>query len=135
MKHPHWLDWVTPQFDSRQGLTGADGSRHRAFSVLIFDSEGRLLVQKRASEKITFPGVWANSCCNCTNYCGRFNWILYFRASRTLFCDLYFNKFEEILFKDNYFIERYLDTDVFKHLIIYNLRGITVSGYDNKLLG
>ena len=52
-----------------------------------------------------------------------------------LFCDLYFNKFEEILFKDNYFIERYLDTDVFKHLIIYNLRGITVSGYDNKLLG
>ena len=41
-----------------------DGSRHRAFSVLIFDSEGRLLVQKRASEKITFPGVWANSCCS-----------------------------------------------------------------------
>ena len=35
------------------------GSRHRAFSVLIFDSEGRILVQKRASEKITFPGVWA----------------------------------------------------------------------------
>ena len=41
-----------------------EGSRHRAFSVLIFDSEGRLLVQKRASEKITFPGVWANSCCS-----------------------------------------------------------------------
>ena len=41
-----------------------EGIRHRAFSVLIFDSEGRLLVQKRASEKITFPGVWANSCCS-----------------------------------------------------------------------
>lgn len=41
-----------------------DGIRHRAFSVLIFDSQGRLLVQQRASEKITFPAVWANSCCS-----------------------------------------------------------------------
>jgi len=40
------------------------GIRHRAFSVLIFDSKGRLLVQKRSTEKITFPGVWANSCCS-----------------------------------------------------------------------
>ena len=41
-----------------------DGARHRAFSVLIYDSEGRLLVQKRSSDKITFPNVWANSCCS-----------------------------------------------------------------------
>ena len=40
------------------------GIRHRAFSVLIFDSKGRLLIQKRSAEKITFPGVWANSCCS-----------------------------------------------------------------------
>ena len=40
------------------------GLRHRAFSVLIFDSQDRLLLQKRASDKITFPGVWANSCCS-----------------------------------------------------------------------
>jgi len=41
-----------------------EGVRHRAFSVLIFDRESRLLIQKRSSEKITFPGVWANSCCS-----------------------------------------------------------------------
>ena len=41
-----------------------NGLRHRAFSVLIFDSKGRLLIQKRSSDKITFPGVWANSCCS-----------------------------------------------------------------------
>ena len=41
-----------------------DGIRHRAFSVLIFDSKGRLLLQRRSFEKITFPGVWANSCCS-----------------------------------------------------------------------
>ena len=41
-----------------------EGILHRAFSVLIFDIEGRLLVQQRSSDKITFPAVWANSCCS-----------------------------------------------------------------------
>ena len=59
--------------DIEDNVTGAEsklichnneGIRHRAFSVLIFDSEGRLLIQKRSVEKITFPGVWANSCCS-----------------------------------------------------------------------
>tara|TARA_B100000029_G_scaffold120174_2_gene113597 strand:+ start:134 stop:1822 length:1689 start_codon:yes stop_codon:yes gene_type:complete len=41
-----------------------EGIRHRAFSVLIYNSKGQLLVQQRSSEKITFPAVWANSCCS-----------------------------------------------------------------------
>ena len=41
-----------------------EGALHRAFSVLIFDTRGRMLMQKRAAEKITFPGVWANACCS-----------------------------------------------------------------------
>ena len=33
------------------------GLLHRAFSVFLFDPEdGRLLLQQRADEKITFPG-------------------------------------------------------------------------------
>ena len=40
------------------------GSLHRAFSVLLFDSDGKLLLQQRAHDKITFPSVWANSCCS-----------------------------------------------------------------------
>ena len=40
------------------------GHLHRAFSVLLFDSKDRLLIQKRATDKVTFPGVWANSCCS-----------------------------------------------------------------------
>ena len=40
------------------------GHLHRAFSVLLFDSNNRLLIQKRATDKVTFPGVWANSCCS-----------------------------------------------------------------------
>ena len=42
----------------------SSGILHRAFSVLLFDSNNRLLLQKRASHKVTFPNVWANSCCS-----------------------------------------------------------------------
>lgn len=41
-----------------------DGLLHRAFSVFLFDSQNRLLVQQRASEKITFPDMWTNTCCS-----------------------------------------------------------------------
>jgi len=40
------------------------GLLHRAFSVLLFDSENRLLLQQRAGSKITFPLVWTNTCCS-----------------------------------------------------------------------
>ncbi|EEY66594.1 isopentenyl pyrophosphate:dimethyllallyl pyrophosphate isomerase, putative [Phytophthora infestans T30-4] len=41
-----------------------DGVLHRAFSVFVFNSKNELLIQKRASEKITFPSFWANTCCS-----------------------------------------------------------------------
>lgn len=37
---------------------------HRAFSVFLFNSAGELLLQKRASVKITFPDRWTNTCCS-----------------------------------------------------------------------
>ncbi|MCJ1316274.1 isopentenyl-diphosphate delta-isomerase idi1 [Xylographa vitiligo] len=40
------------------------GLLHRAFSVFLFDSKDRLLLQQRASEKITFPDMWTNTCCS-----------------------------------------------------------------------
>eukprot|EP00442_Polarella_glacialis_P058749 CAMPEP_0115059906 /NCGR_PEP_ID=MMETSP0227-20121206/7172_1 /TAXON_ID=89957 /ORGANISM="Polarella glacialis, Strain CCMP 1383" /LENGTH=786 /DNA_ID=CAMNT_0002445069 /DNA_START=128 /DNA_END=2488 /DNA_ORIENTATION=+ len=40
------------------------GILHRAFSVLLFDSDNRLLLQQRASCKITFPEIWTNTCCS-----------------------------------------------------------------------
>ncbi len=46
--------------DSHRG----EGTLHRAFSILLFDENDRLLLQKRASHKITFPGVWANTVCS-----------------------------------------------------------------------
>jgi isopentenyl-diphosphate delta-isomerase len=41
------------------------GLLHRAFSALVFrPSDGKLLLQQRASEKITFPDMWTNTCCS-----------------------------------------------------------------------
>lgn len=40
------------------------GILHRAFSVFLFNSEGKLLLQQRAADKITFPSVWTNTCCS-----------------------------------------------------------------------
>ncbi|OJJ88254.1 isopentenyl-diphosphate delta-isomerase IDI1 [Aspergillus glaucus CBS 516.65] len=40
------------------------GLLHRAFSVFLFDSNKRLLLQQRAAEKITFPNMWTNTCCS-----------------------------------------------------------------------
>ncbi|XP_078088912.1 isopentenyl-diphosphate Delta-isomerase 1 [Mustelus asterias] len=40
------------------------GLLHRAFSVFIFNSEGKLLLQQRSDAKITFPGCFTNTCCS-----------------------------------------------------------------------
>lgn len=40
------------------------GLLHRAFSVLIFDRQKRLLLQQRAKGKYHCPGLWTNTCCS-----------------------------------------------------------------------
>lgn len=39
------------------------GELHRAFSVMLIDSGGRLLLQRRAEAKYHSGGRWANACC------------------------------------------------------------------------
>lgn len=37
---------------------------HRAFSVVIFNSDGKMLIHKRSRLKKTWPGFWTNACCS-----------------------------------------------------------------------
>jgi isopentenyl-diphosphate Delta-isomerase len=40
------------------------GLLHRAFSILIFNEKGEMLLQQRAAEKYHSPGLWTNACCS-----------------------------------------------------------------------
>jgi len=41
-----------------------EGLLHRAFSILIFNSKGEILLQKRAKSKYHCGGLWTNTCCS-----------------------------------------------------------------------
>lgn len=40
------------------------GVLHRAFSVLLFNAKGELLIQKRSAGKYHSAGLWTNTCCS-----------------------------------------------------------------------
>lgn len=40
------------------------GLLHRAFSILLFNSKGEILLQKRAPSKYHSGGLWTNTCCS-----------------------------------------------------------------------
>jgi isopentenyl-diphosphate delta-isomerase len=40
------------------------GVLHRAFSLLIFNNQGELLLQQRAASKRLWPLYWSNTCCS-----------------------------------------------------------------------
>lgn len=46
-----------------EGHLGA-GTLHRAFSVFLFDADGKVLIHERAAGKMLWPGYWTNSCCS-----------------------------------------------------------------------
>lgn len=41
-----------------------EGALHRAFSILIFNEGGEMLIHKRAASKYHSPGLWTNACCS-----------------------------------------------------------------------
>ena len=47
----------------KDGVHHATTPLHRAFSLFLFDADRRTLLQRRATGKRTFPGVWSNACC------------------------------------------------------------------------
>jgi isopentenyl-diphosphate Delta-isomerase len=68
-KHDDWLILVdeTDQgvgFMSKTLCHAGQGILHRAFSLLIFNERGELLIQQRSAAKRLWPLYWSNSCCS-----------------------------------------------------------------------
>ena len=49
---------------TKSACHAGDGLLHRAFSVLVFNGRGELLLQQRSELKPLWPGHWSNSCCS-----------------------------------------------------------------------
>ena len=49
---------------SKSKCHDGQGVLHRAFSLLIFNGAGELLLQQRAATKRLWPLYWSNSCCS-----------------------------------------------------------------------
>jgi len=56
-------DRVLGHMDKAEAHKGA-GTLHRAFSIFVFRSDGRLLLQQRAPGKRLWGGYWSNTCCS-----------------------------------------------------------------------
>jgi len=50
--------------EDRWKCHSGEGILHRAFSVLVFNREGQLLLQQRSKNKLLWPLCWANTCCS-----------------------------------------------------------------------
>lgn len=44
-------------------INSTEAYPHRAFSLFVFNSENKLLMQQRSHKKLTFPLHWSNTCC------------------------------------------------------------------------
>ncbi len=67
-RESHLVELVSPSGGLVGSTTVADAHRppgqlHRAFSVLLVDPLGQVLLQRRAEVKTRFAGRWANACC------------------------------------------------------------------------
>jgi isopentenyl-diphosphate delta-isomerase len=56
------LDEEIGAADKLEAHTGS-GLLHRAFSIVLFGPDGRMLLQQRATSKYHFGGLWTNACC------------------------------------------------------------------------
>ena len=60
---------LVDEFDNQIGVmekiqAHREGVLHRAFSILIYNTKGEMLLQQRAENKYHSGGLWTNACCS-----------------------------------------------------------------------
>jgi isopentenyl-diphosphate Delta-isomerase len=94
------------------------GALHRAFSVLVFNSKGEMLIQKRAKNKYHSGGLWTNACCSHPVLQEKIN----ITARKRLLHEMGIDSTPEFLYKFTYKIE--LDNSLVEHEVDYVFKAI-----------
>ncbi len=95
------------------------GLLHRAFSVFIFNGDGKLLLQQRALTKYHSAGLWTNSCCSHP----RPNENLLTAAKRRLFEEMGLDT--ELIYKTAFVYRSSFDNGLIEHEYDHIYVGVT----------
>ncbi len=95
------------------------GLLHRAFSVLIFNSMGEMLLQQRALSKYHSPGLWTNACCSHP----RNGETILEAANRRLSEEMGMNTLLNV--KTHFIYRAELDNGLIEHELDYILEGVS----------
>ena len=98
------------------------GLLHRAFSVLVFNSKGELMIQQRAASKYHSPTLWTNTCCSHP----RDNETYEQAAHRRLEEEMGFDC--ELEYKFNFIYKAHLENDLIEH----ELDHVFIGTFDNE---
>jgi len=99
------------------------GKLHRAFSIFIFNSEGKMLLQLRSKKKHHFKELWTNACCSHPIKGEKLEDVIHRKLKQEMGFD---TKLKEI------FSFIYKATDINSNLTEYEFDHIFVGKYDNE---
>lgn len=111
------------QYDKLQAHV--DNKLHKAFSIVVYNTAGDMLIHKRADSKYHTPGLWTNACCS-HHVAGE---DILVTAPNRLQEEMGFTCQLEELF--TFIYQAQLDTDLYEHELDTVFRGIYDGPIDN----
>jgi isopentenyl-diphosphate delta-isomerase len=97
------------------------GLLHRAFSVFLFNSNGEMLLQKRALSKYHSGGLWTNACCSHPRKGETIEQAASRRTREELGCEPELQKIHSFIYKAT--LDNNLTEHEFDHVLVGNYEG------------
>ena len=93
-----------------------EGKLHRAFSILIFNNQGKMLIQRRAKDKYHSGGLWANTCCSHPHPNETFELATHRRLQEEMGIDTSLSRIFSFIYKHNF--DNGLTENEFDHVFV-----------------
>jgi isopentenyl-diphosphate Delta-isomerase len=89
-----------------------DGKLHEAFSIFIFNKNGELLIQKRASSKYHSGGLWSNTCCSHPKVSEKLEQAVHRRLKQEMGFDCNLKKIYSFIYKTKYLSKELIEHEL-----------------------